>query len=58
MGKHGKGENYNTKPYNEQADAETKAREFDLQYNGNRTYTNTPQLDAAGEAKPKGRHRK
>lgn len=46
MGKHGKKEDLNTKPYNESASPVQKAREFDQQYGQNRQYTNTPNLDA------------
>ncbi|HEY6019413.1 MAG TPA: hypothetical protein VIY48_05765 [Candidatus Paceibacterota bacterium] len=47
MGKHGKTENLNDKPFNENASPEVKAREFDQQYGQNRTYTVTPAIDAA-----------
>lgn len=45
MGKHGKTENLNDKPYNESAPPEVKAKEFDQQYGQNRLYTATPELD-------------
>jgi hypothetical protein len=45
MGKHRKTEDLNTKPYDVKASGKTKAKEFDQQYNQNRTYTNTPTLD-------------
>ena len=57
MGKRDKTEDPN-KPWNSGAKPEEKAKEFDRGYNANRTYTNTPQSDAAGIEKPKGRHRK
>lgn len=46
MGKHGKTEDLNQKPFNEGASPQTKADEFDQQYGQNRSYTNTPELDA------------
>lgn len=46
MGKHSKKEDLNNKPFDSQAKPEQKAREFDQQYQGNRRYTNTPNLDA------------
>jgi len=58
VGKRDKTEDLNNKPFNSQARPEQKAREFDQQYNQNRTYTNTPQSDAAGVEKKKGRHRR
>jgi len=57
VGKRDKTEDPN-KPWNSGAKPEEKAKEFDRGYNANRTYTNTPQSDAAGIEKPKGRHRK
>jgi len=44
--------------WNPKASPQQKADEFDRGYNANRTYTNTPNADAAGVEKPKGRHRK
>ena len=58
MGRRDKTEDLNNTPFNTQVSPEQKAREFDQQYSANRTYTNTPQSDAAGIEKPKGRHRK
>lgn len=46
MGKHSKKEDLNNKPFNTQAKPEQKAREFDQQYQQNRRYTSTPNLDA------------
>lgn len=46
MGKHGKKEDLNTKPYNESASPAQKGKEFDQQYGQNRKYTSTPNLDA------------
>lgn len=51
MGKHGKTENLNNKPYNQGAPAEVKAKEFDQQYGQNRNYTSTPELDAKEKGK-------
>ena len=58
MGKRNKKTDYNQLPFDREAPDWLKARDFDAQYNQNRTYTNTPQSDAAGIEKPKGRHRK
>lgn len=60
MGKRGNTNpvNYNTKPFNENADPVVKADEFDRQYLQNRTYTDTPAADSVGAAKRKGRHAK
>lgn len=47
MGKHGKTENLNDKPYNSQAKPEVKAKEFDQQYGQNRKpASSTPALDS------------
>lgn len=51
MGKHSKKEDFNTKPYDETASPETKAREFDQQYGQNRKSTNTPALDQYNKGK-------
>jgi len=53
-----KTDDLNNKPFDPNADPQTKADEFDRQYNGNRKYTNTPNADKAGVEKPKGRHRR
>lgn len=58
MGFRRKTDSLNDKPYDQNATPEQKAKEFDQQYNQNRKYTNTPNADAAGVGKPKGRHRK
>lgn len=51
-------DNLNDKPFDESASPETKAKEFDQQYQQNRKFTTTPNADAAGVEKSKGRHRK
>lgn len=51
MGKHGKGEDLNNKPYNESASPSQKAKEFDQQHGQNRRYTNTPNVDAQEKGK-------
>lgn len=53
-----KTDNLNDKPFDENASPEQKAREFDQQYGQNRKYTNTPNADAAGVEKGKGKHRR
>lgn len=53
-----KTDNLNDKPFDPSASPEQKAREFDQQYGQNRKFTTTPNADAAGVEKPKGRHRK
>lgn len=58
MGFRRKTDNLNDKPYNQNATPEQKAKEFDQQYNQNRKYTSTPNADAAGVEKSKGRHRR
>lgn len=45
MGKHRRTEDLNNKPYDKNASPDTKAKEFDQQYNQNRKYTNSPNLD-------------
>lgn len=57
MGRRGKTEDLNNKPYDPNADARKKASEFDQQYQQNRKYTNTPNADKVVD-KPKGRHKK
>lgn len=48
MGKHRRTEDLNTKPYDKNADAQTKADEFDQQYGHNRrgAGSTTPALDS------------
>lgn len=58
MGFRRKTDNLNDKPYDPNASPEQKAKEFGQQYNQNRKYSNTPNADAAGVEKSKGRHRK
>jgi hypothetical protein len=53
-----KNEDLNVKPFDPNADPQTKADEFDKQYQQNRKFTNTPNADKAGVEKKKGRHRK
>jgi hypothetical protein len=48
----------NDKPFDPNATPEQKAKEFDQQYDQNRRYTNTPNADAAGVEKSKGKHRR
>jgi hypothetical protein len=58
MGKHEKQTDWNTVPYNEHADPVHNAQEFDEQYEQNRTYTDTPNADAAGVDRSHGKHAK
>ncbi|HEY6020350.1 MAG TPA: hypothetical protein VIY48_10715 [Candidatus Paceibacterota bacterium] len=53
-----KTDSLNNKPFDRNASPEQKAREFDQQYGQNRKYTNTPNADAAGVPKRKGKHSK
>lgn len=46
MAKHKKEVDYNVTPFDEDASPQTKADEFDQQYQQNRTYTHSPALDA------------
>ena len=53
-----KTDNLNDKPFDPNATPEQKAKEFDQQYQQNRKFTSTPNADAAGVEKSKGRHRR
>lgn len=53
MGKHRRTEDLNNKPYDKNADAQTKADEFDKQYNFNRSHTVSPAFDAYEKGKGK-----
>lgn len=58
MGFRRRTDDLNSKPFDSSATPEQKAKEFDQQYSQNRKYTNTPNADAAGVEKGKGRHRR
>lgn len=57
MGKHRRTEDLNNKPFDPNASAETKAKEFDQQYGHNRrgAGSTTPALDAYQEKQEKGK---
>jgi len=55
VAKHAKNEDYNQKPFDPTLEPAQKGKEFDEQYQQNRSYSSTPNADQVVE-KPKGRH--